>query len=235
MIEIVTGFDTELLLTINGFRMPPLDQFFFLLSAKLVWVPFYAVMLAVIMHLYGWRSGLLLALGAGLAVLFADQTCSSLIRPLVERMRPSNPLNPISPLVYLVNGYHGGRYGFPSCHAANTVAVAVFLSAVFRYRRLIVATLVTWVVLNCYSRMYLGVHYPGDILAGSVVGVVAGLAAYWISMALLSRIMHKNPEPLPGGSVVMVKGRELSCSVPVMAVGLITVVVLLVVSLVGFY
>ena len=236
MIEAITELDTELLLAINGFRMPPLDQFFFLLSSKLVWIPFYAVILALVLRMYGWRSGLMIALGVGLAVCFADQACSSVIRPLVERMRPSNPLNPISPLVQLVNGYHGGRYGFPSCHAANTVAVAVFLSAVFRYRRLVVVTLLTWVVLNCYSRMYLGVHYPGDILVGALVGIVAGVAAYHLTIAVVRLIIHEKPEPSPYDAVcVNLCGSGIPGPVLLMSAGLATVVVLLGVSLFGYY
>lgn len=89
-------------------------------------------------------------------------------------MRPSNPDNPLSAAVTVVNGYRGGRYGFPSCHAANTWALTALLIPVLR-NRLSTASLILWAVLNCWSRMYLGVHYPGDILAGTAVGIAAGL------------------------------------------------------------
>lgn len=238
MIDFLTELDTDILLAINGFRLKALDQFMFLLSSKLVWVPLYVVALVLVIRLYGWRSGLLIAAGAGLAVCLADQACSSLIRPLVERMRPSNPLNPVSSMVQLVNGYHGGRYGFPSCHAANTVAVALFLSMVFRYCRMIVLTLAVWVLLNCYSRMYLGVHYPGDIVAGALVGLLAGLIAYRVTFAAVSFIMHKKPEPL-SGCEIRVKCGEGVFVVPdsalFMLTGLFTVVVLFAVSVAGYY
>ena len=104
-----------------------------------------------------------------LTITFADQVCAGLIRPVVERLRPANPENPISDLVHVVNNYRGGRYGFPSCHASNSFGLAFFLVFLFRKQWLSLFILL-WATLNCYTRIYLGVHYPGDLIVGAVIG-----------------------------------------------------------------
>ena len=107
-----------------------------------------------------------------LTVTLADQLSSGLIKHLVERLRPTHDPS-LGNAVHVVNGYRGGMYGFVSSHAANFFAVATFLSLLVRHR-LVTCSLFAWAVLQCYSRVYLGVHYPGDILGGIVVGVLVG-------------------------------------------------------------
>lgn len=241
MIEFLSELDTRLLLTINGFHTPALDQFMFLLSAKLVWVPLYIILLLISIHRYGWRGGMFIALGIAFAVLIADQTCSSLIRPFVERMRPSNPNNPISAMVHVVNDYRGGRYGFPSCHAANTVAVATFLSLVYKGRRLIIMSLILWAAMNCYSRMYLGVHYPGDILVGSLIGYATGYTIYNLTLSAIFWWSDKKMKPAEdvvirisagGGFIPEIK---LTNSVLLTSAVVVTTSVLLLISLIAYY
>lgn len=103
----------------------------------------------------------------------ADQVCSSLIRPVVARLRPANLENPIVDMVYIVNGYRGGSYGFPSCHAANSFGLALYVVFTFR-KRWLSLFIIAWAVLNCYTRIYLGVHYPGDLLVGGIIGGFGG-------------------------------------------------------------
>lgn len=174
MIETLNGLDADLLLWFNGCHTAFADSFFWMISAKLTWVPFYLVLAYALFRRYGPKNAFIWLIAAGLTILIADQLCASVLRPVFERMRPSNPDNPLSAAVTVVNGYRGGRYGFPSCHAANTWALTALLIPVLRNRRATVS-LILWAVLNCWSRMYLGVHYPGDILAGTVVGVASGL------------------------------------------------------------
>ena len=112
-----------------------------------------------------------------LTITYADQVCATLIRPLVERMRPSNPNNPISEFVHIVNGKRGGRYGFPSCHAANSFALAFFLMFLFK-NRFLTLFILFWAALNSYSRIYIGVHYPGDLAMGMLVGFSGALLLY---------------------------------------------------------
>lgn len=240
MIEFLSNIDARLLLAINGFHTPALDQFMFLLSAKLVWVPFYILLIIISIHRYGWRGGMFIVLGIALAVTIADQTCGSLIRPLIERMRPSNPNNPLSSMVHLVNNYHGGRYGFPSCHAANTVAVATFLSLVYRRRRLIIGSLVLWTAMNCYSRMYLGVHYPGDILVGAIIGYIVGYAIYNLTLSAIFWFINHRLQPSSDMIHISVASGfipeiRISNSLLLSASLALTTVVLLLISLFSYY
>lgn len=109
------------------------------------------------------------------AVGCSDFLCASIIRPAVQQLRPTNPDNPVSTMLHIVNGYTGGRYGFPSCHAANAFAIAVLTALWFR-KKWIAAVLIGWALLECYTRLYLGVHYPSDIVAGMAVGsLIAGI------------------------------------------------------------
>ena len=230
--------DTQLFLFFNGLNHQFVDPFMAAFSGRWIWVPLYVALAAVVVWRYGWKRGFVIIAMIGIAVGAADYISASIIRPVIQRMRPANLDNPLSDLVHVVSGYRGGRYGFPSCHAANTVAVALFLSMVFRYCRMIVLTLAVWVLLNCYSRMYLGVHYPGDIVAGALVGLLAGLIAYRVTFAAVSFIMHKKPEPLSGCEIRVKCGEGVSVvpdSALFMLTGLFTVVVLFAVSVAGYY
>lgn len=120
------------------------------------------------------------------AVGCTDYLCASIIRPAVQQLRPTNPDNPVSAMLHIVHGYIGGKYGFPSCHAANSFAITVFSALWFR-RKWITAILICWALLECYTRLYLGVHYPSDIVFGMAIG---SLIAY-IVYSLSKRIYHE--------------------------------------------
>ena len=196
MIEILRQIDAEALLAINSWHTAFLDPFMKMASARLVWIPFYLSILYVLWRARGWKATLGIALLIGLLITLADQSCATLIRPYVQRLRPTNPDNPLSQFVTVVDGYRGGSYGFPSCHASNTFALAVFLTFITR-NRLIIITMFLWAVLNCYSRMYLGVHYPGDILAGALLGTLCAFLVYALFRLALRRLRHPLPAPIP--------------------------------------
>ena len=179
---IITQFaamDEKLLLLLNRWHTPFFDQLMWMVSDKWVWVPLYVLLAGLIVRRYSWKGGLLCLLMIALAVAATDQTCASLLRPLVGRLRPSNPDNPISTAIHLVNGYRGGRFGFPSCHAANSFTLAVFVSCCFRRRR-VTLSMLAWAMVVAYSRIYLGVHYPGDVATGMVAGCLYGAVFYGI-------------------------------------------------------
>lgn len=169
--------DGDLLLIINGQHSAFADAFFWTMSDKWIWVPLYIVLATLLIYRLGMKRGMLALLLAGAMIAATDQTCAALIRPVVGRLRPSSPDNPLSAVVTIVNGYRGGNYGFPSCHAANTAALAVFLSLIFR-RRYASAALAIWAFTVSYSRIYLGVHYPGDVMAGWGIGAFYALLFY---------------------------------------------------------
>lgn len=165
------GADQTLMLFFNGMHNAFFDKVMWMISSKYFWVPFYVLLAYYFVRRLGWRRALVCILLIGIVITFVDQTCSSIIRPIVQRMRPSNPDNPLSQYIHIVNGYRGGRFGFPSCHAANCFSLAI-LTAVFMRVRWLTATMFSWAVMVSYSRIYLGVHYPGDLVSGFLVASV---------------------------------------------------------------
>lgn len=184
MLETLQQLDQQVLLCLNGLHAPFWDTFMWIVTAKLTWVPMYATLLYILCRNFNWRVTAFTVVAIALTITFADQVCSSLIRPCVERMRPSNPNNPLSEFIHIVNGYRGGRYGFPSSHAANSFALA-FLAAFLFKQRALTLFLLAWATLNSYSRLYLGVHYPGDLLMGMLVGLCGAALVYGLYRTLL--------------------------------------------------
>ena len=189
MMEILRFIDTEMFLYLNGAGHEALDPLMMLFSGRWPWVLMYVMIAYVIVRRYGWRTGLVFIAATAAAVGAADFICASIIRPLVMRLRPANPDNPLSDLVRVVNGYRGGSYGFPSCHASNTFALATATALLLR-RGTYTAFIYLWALAQCYSRIYLGVHYPGDIMAGAFIGTLLGWAFYHAARAIVQ------PEPV---------------------------------------
>lgn len=155
-----------------------LDALFYILTGRLVWIPLYLWLVAIAVRKYGWKECIPCFAGIGIMIFLTDHACSDLLRYTVCRLRPSNPDNPLSELVHTVHGYRGGKYGFPSCHAANTAALTVFIGLWLR-KGWITLMLTAWCIGNSYSRIYLGVHYPGDILVGWAVGTGIGYMSWY--------------------------------------------------------
>lgn len=166
--------DKDLLLAINGANAPFLDIFFMMISGKLMWIPTALIMLYVIIKTQ--HNALWVILAIVLAITMADQLSSTLIKPLVARLRPTHEPS-LAGLVHVVNGYVGGKHGFVSSHAANSFAFALFTTLIFR-NRLYAVLIFSWACLFSYSRMYLGVHYPLDIVGGIFVGCLSAIVAY---------------------------------------------------------
>ena len=196
LLQWILQADDQILLFVNGIHSPYFDTFMQCYSGKWIWVPMYLSIWIVMLCNFHWKITLCCMISLTLTITLADQVGASLIRPLVERMRPSNLNNPIAEWVHIVDGYRGGRYGFPSCHAANTFGLAFFIHYLFR-RSWLSAFLFAWATLTCYSRMYLGVHYLGDLLTGMLIGWISAWLMYRLFL-LLSRIYrpYSRPEQL---------------------------------------
>lgn len=169
--------DADILLWINGHSAEWLDEVMWTVSQTKTWIWLYIVLAGLIVKKFrNWKTVLFILIGFGIAVGMSDFICSGVLKPLVCRLRPTH--EPALDPLHLVNGYVGGRYGFCSSHAANTMAVGLLFSLLYRDMRATVS-LMTWVALVCYSRMYLGVHYPSDIICGLAVGTLWAALVYW--------------------------------------------------------
>lgn len=179
LIQYLNQVDTSVFLYLNGFHNTFWDYFMTMYSNRFVWVPFYASFLYVMIRNYPAKVNIACLMVIVLIIFASDQITSTLLKPWVERMRPSNPDNPISPWVHVVFNYRGGRYGFPSSHSANAWCVAFFAMFLVRRNKLSIF-LTIWALLMSYSRIYLGVHYPGDLLVGMVIGVAIATSCYYL-------------------------------------------------------
>lgn len=175
LIDTLKIWDTDLFLFLNGLHSTFFDGFMFAVSAKFTWIPLYVALLYVIIKSKK-RESIWLILALVLCVVVADQIASGIIKNAVQRLRPSHDGN-LEGLVHLVRGHKSGKYGFVSSHASNTFGLAVLTSLFFKDKTYTTIILL-WAILVSYSRIYLGVHYPLDILGGATVGVVVAFVSY---------------------------------------------------------
>ncbi len=199
--EQIIEFDKQLLLLGNSFHTPFWDNFVLIFSGKIVWIPAVLAILYAIVRTQR-RDAIWTILFLAIAIVLADQISSSVIKPLVCRWRPTHEPT-LEGLVTVVHGYAGGRYGFVSSHAANACAVALFTSLIFR-RKLYTITIWLWAVATMYSRVYLGVHYPGDIICGAVVGLLSAWVAYALMRRLRPQTLTHSDDPHLDRCVVII-------------------------------
>ena len=184
--ESLIDFDRWLLLALNGSQSLYLDGVVKTLTTAATWRPLYLALFYVVLKNNATMHKILFIVGCGaLCYLFAGALDDGIVKPLVARWRPTHdPV--IGWQVDVVNGYRGGRYGFFSAHASNTFSLAVFFSLLMRSRLLAVA-LGTWSLVNCWTRLYLGVHFPGDILCGLLWGATVGWGVYYFYLRMEHR------------------------------------------------
>jgi len=169
--------DKQLLLMVNGSDSSFFDNVIMTLTTAQTWIPLYVGLLFLVLrNNRKVREVLLIFAAAGLCVALAGAVDDGIVKPLVARWRPTHDPE-IGHLVDTVNGYRGGNYGFFSAHAANTFSIAIFFSLLVR-QRLLTIFMVIWSLTNCYTRLYLGVHYPGDITVGLLWGGLVGWVVY---------------------------------------------------------
>lgn len=177
MLEQLLELDKEIFIYLNGHNSPFWDSVMLFITDKLVWIPLYAYLLYLIFKDYG-KQGWIIAAGIVLTIVLADQVTSTIMKPYFARLRPSHEPS-LQSLIHIVNNYKGGKYGFASSHAANTFGIATFLFLLFRKTRKWIIMLFVWATVVTYSRIYLGVHYPGDILVGAIVGIISAFLGFY--------------------------------------------------------
>lgn len=175
--DFLINIDTDIFLFFNRLHCDMLDPFMKTFSGRFVWIPMYAALLFMVVKMFTARQALAIVFMVAAVIALTDQACATLIRPYFERLRPSNLDNPLSALTHIVGNYRGGSYGFPSCHAANSFALATFMALLFRSARFRTAIFI-WATFNSYSRIYLGVHYPGDLLVGALIGSLIAVGCH---------------------------------------------------------
>lgn len=188
MLEQLIEYDKWLLLQINGCDSYFLDQFMWSYTGKLLWIPLVLSLCYVYCREYILEAVLIIVFSIIIASL-TDQISSSIFKPYFARFRPTQDPELLG-LVDVINNYRGGKYGFISSHAANAMGMVVFTSLIFR-NKIYTISMIIWALLNCYTRMYLGVHYPGDIIAGCSLGVILGIVGYKLYSTIRIYMYHK--------------------------------------------
>ena len=183
MLEQLQAWDTEWLLAMNQCRSFFLDVCMPLLSNKYFWFPFYGSLLVYMGYRHHWTTAVSLLVFAGLAAGLADLISVHGFKEVFERPRPCRRED-LQGALTLLNNRCGSGFGFVSSHAANHFALAVVIGGYFKKQRLWQLLLLLWAAAIAYSRVYLGVHYPFDVITGAALGAIIG----WGTLQLRNRI-----------------------------------------------
>jgi undecaprenyl-diphosphatase len=178
--------DIDLFLYMNSHHSEWLDFMMFCISYKWTWIPLYVFIIIILFKSFNRKHAILILVSIAILVTLADRISTGILKPYFKRHRPTHNIE-LRGQVHTVDGQLGGKYGFVSSHAANTFAVALFLSLVFRNRNSL--WLFLWALLNCYSRIYLGVHFPLDIFFGSCLGIILAIGIYYLYKYSRQRLM----------------------------------------------
>ena len=188
LLDQLQAWDRSAFLAINGLHAPWADAVMHTVSAMGTWVPLYVFLLAIIQRRFGWK-GLAWSVPVIALMIFASDTGSVvLFKNNVQRLRPCHAPE-LQGLVHLVNDHCGGRFGFVSSHASNHFAIAAFMTGILHgVPRWGAPALLAWALGVAYSRIYLGVHYPGDVLVGALYGFTVGSLVFVIFRHLARRL-----------------------------------------------
>jgi len=190
MLELLEKTDQSLFLLINGWHSPFWDQVMWLVSTKWLWIPLYLFILGWLIKIFKRRFWILLIFII-LLVVVTDQTSVHLFKDVFKRLRPCHN-ETLAPMVHLIKGHCGGMYSFVSSHATNMFGIAAFVTLLLRNRTFTIVMYLI-VALIGYSRIYLGVHFPGDVVAGALVGTFLGWLIYLLFKETDRRWLERNP------------------------------------------
>ena len=208
LFQSILSIDKDLFVFLNGFHSSFWDNFFWLFSGKFTFLLFYIALIYFVVKTSKWQAVWVL-LGVIIVVALADQTASSLLKPWVQRLRPSHEPS-LEGIVHLFTKkggglYRGGLYGFASSHAANAFGVGTFIALVYR-NKFVSSVILAWAVVTACSRIYLGVHYPLDVLCGGAIGAFFATATYLT--ALKTNLITKK-QPVAAIDAYIVSGALL--------------------------
>ena len=197
--EAVSAIDSKLFLFLNGLHTDWMDKFMVLITDMWAWFPLYILLICWTVKQYGKRCWWVF-LAIGVVVLCSDQISSHLFKPLFHRLRPCFNKD-FEGIIHLPKGLAGGRFGFTSSHAANTFAIAAFVTPVLsKYRPWQAIALFLWAFISSYSRIYIGYHYPGDIIVGSILGLLVGFVFWKVFQNMQKKAGIQNNEPVGGAT-----------------------------------
>ncbi|KEO72552.1 phosphatase PAP2 family protein [Anditalea andensis] len=191
MLDKLIEWDERLFLHLNAYGIDWLDPIMFAITGTAIWIPMYLFIIYLTFKAYG-KASIWILVGIGLAILLADQGTSGLMKPYFGRLRPCHDTRWEGQI--LNYRYCGGLYGFASSHASNAFAVATYFCLVFYKKIRGFGWLFLWAAIFSYTRIYLGVHYPGDVLIGALVGILSALIGFYLAIYLKNKI---NPKLYP--------------------------------------
>lgn len=174
----INQLDHTLTLLINGSDSIFWDNVMYTVTNTFSWSMVIVALLVIIFKNNSIKNTLIILLTIALLIFVADRICSGLVKPMVARWRPAQDPQ-LMYMVDVVRGYRGGRFGFFSGHACNTMCMAVFLSMLFRSAK-VTLVLIFWSLTTTFTRLYLGAHYLGDVCVGWCVGIILGLLFYYL-------------------------------------------------------